>query len=92
MIPESDILQVTIFGEHYTIKTAESTQLVEEAAVLVDALMKEIAQNSSLDHKHIAVLAALRVMYQLKSYEPCHQTQKLVRYIESELNSLDLAC
>lgn len=92
MIPgsDSDIVKVTIFAEHYTIKTLGSIQQIESAAALVDATMKEIAKNLSLDSKQVAVLTALRIAYQLEAKQPNVGADVLVNYIDSELSKLGL--
>lgn len=92
MIPESDIVRVIIFGEQYTIKTLGSTQQIESASALVDATMKEIAKNSSLDAKQIAVLTALRIAYQLNSKQAVVGADALVNYIDNELIKLGFCC
>lgn len=71
--------KVTIFGDQYTLMSDESEQHVVQAAAIVDAIMKEIAQKSKIsDPKKYAVFAALQLASKLT-------------ILESEVRSNDLA-
>lgn len=66
MMSDKKGYKVRIFGDQYALVGDESYELVERSALLVDSLMNEIAQQSSVrDHKRIAVLAALRIASEL---------------------------
>ncbi len=53
---------VRIFDDHYTLISDESERHIEESASMVDSLMKEIAEKSTVtDPKKVAVLTALRI-------------------------------
>lgn len=51
-----------IFGDTYAIISDEKETTILEAVKIVDSVMREIADGSqSVDHKKIAVLAALKI-------------------------------
>ncbi len=59
---EKKIYNVHIFDDHYNLVSDESERLVAESASLIDSLMREIAENSTVANpKRVAVLAALRI-------------------------------
>ena len=83
--------KVSIFGDQYTVKTDESSDLIEKAATMVDSTMKEIAGASKLDTKSIAVLAALRIAHQIVSADQSHvNAEGLINFIDQELAKLGL--
>lgn len=85
---------VSIFDEQYSFLTDEPETHMVRSAVLVDSLMKEIAQNSSsVDVKKVAVLAALRLASKLLKKEAevedtTDEQKKLIDHIDRELFSL----
>ena len=92
MIQGPGSYKVSIFGDQYTIRTDESSDLIVKAASLVDSTMKEIAGVSSLDTKSIAVLAALRIAHHMMSAEEKQaNNEALISYIDQELVKLGLA-
>lgn len=67
---EKKKLRVDIFNEQYLLVSDEKEAEVLKASLMVDSLMREIAEKSSLqDEKKIAVLAALRIASKLISME-----------------------
>lgn len=92
MMQKPGSYKVSIFGDQYTVKTDESSDLVVKAAYCVDLTMKEIAGVSNLDTKSIAVLAALRIAHRMISAEQCQEgNEALVHYIDQELTKLGLS-
>lgn len=91
MMQKAGQYKVSIFGENYTIRSDESPDLIVQAADLVDSTMKEIACNTHFDAKSIAVLAALRLAYQVNSCEIQQgKGELLVNFIDQELERLGL--
>ncbi len=91
MMQKAGQYKVSIFGENYTIRSDESPDLIVQAAGLVDSTMKEIAGNTHFDAKSIAVLAALRLAYQVNSYgEQQDKGEGLINFIDQELERLGL--
>jgi len=92
MIQKAGQYMVSIFGESYTVRSDESSDRIVQAASLVDATMKEIAGNAHMEAKSIAVLAALRLAYQLQGCQMRHsEGESLARFIDQELQRLELA-
>jgi len=51
-----------VFGDTYSIVSDEKEALILESVKIVDGIMREIAEASQVvDHKKIAVLAALKI-------------------------------
>lgn len=86
--------KVTILGDQYTLASDESGEMIVQAASVVDALMKEIAQHSKIsDTKKIAVLAALQLAGKLAVSESENEAikrhkEKLIDTINQELFSI----
>lgn len=54
--------KLTIFDDHYAVVSDETLAHVNQAATMVDTLMKEIASKlSQVDEKRVAVLVALQL-------------------------------
>lgn len=67
---EKNKLKVEIFNEQYSLISDEKEADILKASLMVDALMREIADKSNLnDEKKIAVLAALRMASKLVNLE-----------------------
>ena len=86
--------KVTIFDDQYSLASDESGESIMQAAMLVDTLMKEVAQQSKIaDPKKIAVLAALQIACKVGALESeseaikC-QEKKLIDHINQELFSI----
>ena len=86
--------KVTIFGDQYTLASDESSETIIQAAIVVDTLMKEVAEHSKIvDPKKIAVLAALQIACKAAVLESeseaikC-QKEKLIDKINQELFSV----
>jgi len=70
MMDKAKNYQVRIFDDSYSLLSDESENHVAQSAALVDSLMKEIADKSSIsDQKKIAILAALRMASKLLHIE-----------------------
>jgi cell division protein ZapA (FtsZ GTPase activity inhibitor) len=89
MMQKAGQYKVSIFGEHYTVRSDESPDNIVQAAELVDSTMKEISSKAHLDAKSIAILAALRLAYQVQNYSD-HKVKEelLVSFIDRELEGL----
>ena len=62
--------KIEIFNDHYSLISDEKEADILKASFMVDKLMKEIADKSSLrDEKKIAVLAALKIASKLVDLE-----------------------
>jgi len=72
--------KVTIFNESYTLMSTEQEELLTMQAVsLVDTLMKEISQQYQFtDSKKIAVLAAIRLAYDVTQLRASKGQEKAV--------------
>lgn len=67
---EKNRLKVEIFNDQYSLISDEKEADVLKASLMVDKLMREIADKSNLnDDKKIAVLAALRIASKLVTLE-----------------------
>ena len=83
--------KVTIFGDCYSLVTTEAEDCVVQASHLVDSIMREIANKSTLvDEKKVAVLAALRLASKVIQLEDAvdkakRKENQLVESIEQEL-------
>jgi cell division protein ZapA (FtsZ GTPase activity inhibitor) len=63
-------LKIEIFNDQYSLVSDEKEADVLKASLIVDKLMREIADRSSLqDEKKIAVLAALKIASKLVDLE-----------------------
>lgn len=61
-VPQSDSMQVTIFGRTYHLKGAESRDDLTELAALVDRRMREVHESSGTpDTLNVAILACLNL-------------------------------
>lgn len=94
MISSYNKHKISVFGETYNLISDEAEEHVLEAGILVDTVMRDIAEKTqSTDIKKIAVLAALRyasnalhLQKQLDRY--MHEQSKLVTIIDSEFEAL----
>jgi cell division protein ZapA len=69
-VGEKQSVQVTIFHQTYTLRTAGNEQEVQELADSVDELMNAIAARSaSADSLRVAVLACLHLADRLRGLE-----------------------
>jgi cell division protein ZapA len=69
-VDEKQSVQVTIFHQTYTLRTAGNEQEVQELADSVDELMNAIAARSaSADSLRVAVLACLHLADRLRGLE-----------------------
>jgi cell division protein ZapA len=69
-VDEKQAVQVTIFHQTYTLRTAGNEQEVQELADSVDELMNAIAARSaSADSLRVAVLACLHLADRLRGLE-----------------------
>ena len=90
MVIEKNKLKIDIFDDQYCLVSDEKEEDIVKASHLVDTLMREIANKSSLhDGKKIAVLSALRIASKLinfqNSLQNCENKQKeLVNIIEKK--------
>ncbi len=57
----SQPVQVTIYGQHYTVRSGEDPERVKRLAERVDSLMREIANSGVIDNNRAAVLACLHM-------------------------------
>lgn len=86
--------KVSIFDDHYFLVSDEPHEHIAQAAVLVDSLMKEIAdKSSSMDTKKVAVLAALRIASSVLNLENKHKEsvlkeERLIEVIDQALCSI----
>jgi cell division protein ZapA (FtsZ GTPase activity inhibitor) len=84
--------KLSIFGDHYSVISDESSTHVLEAAQMVDSFMKEIAQQSKIsDPKKIAILAALKLANKVLTLEGRQEDEKrvyaeLMKFIEKEIS------
>jgi len=83
MVIEKNKFKIDIFDDQYSIISDEKESDILKASGLVDALMREIADTSTLgDRKKIAVLSALRIASRLVSLE--NSLQKLTDSIKKK--------
>lgn len=89
---EAKSYKVTILDEHYSLVSDELESHIIESGVLVDQLMKNIAQKSSMrDNNKVAILASLQIASQLiRAREALEQHNKkqhmLIERLEKELS------
>ncbi|WP_235822101.1 cell division protein ZapA [Gottfriedia luciferensis] len=86
-------LNVTIYGQHYSITGDESTEHIRRVASIVDEKMKEINhKNPFLDTNKLAVLTAINIVSDyLKLQERAELLEKLLleKETKSEKNNDD---
>ena len=77
---EKKKIKIEIFNEQYSLVSDEDESILLRASQIIDTLMKEIADKSSLkDEKKIAVLAALRIASKLVNAEKslqCYESRQ----------------
>jgi cell division protein ZapA len=61
----SQPVQVTIYGQHYTVRSEDNPERVKRLAERVDELMREIANRGVIDSNRAAVLACLHMADEL---------------------------
>lgn len=94
MIHEKKNYKVRIFDDYYLLVSDEPEGVIQKAADMVDALMREIDNQATIaDPKKIAVLAALRIADKYISVERLcekeqHKKTALVDFIDQELSTL----
>ncbi len=92
MTAKPKTFKASIFGEVYSFITDEPEQQLQQAASMVDLLMREIAEKSNLvDSKRLAVLVALRMASRMVDLESQiakrHQeNERLIDLIDRELS------
>lgn len=76
-------LKISIMGKLYSIMTDEDDGSIEEAAQIVDDLMKSKMGNSSLSEEKIAVVVALQLAAEMK------KKSKLIEYWQRKAEDLN---
>lgn len=96
MINEKKSYKVQIFEEPYVLVSDQSEEHVSKAALLVDAMMKDISCQSTItDVKKIAVLSALRLADMVLTLEKKYQLEQdkqngLMSYLDQEISHLNV--
>lgn len=65
----SQSVQVTIYGQKFTVLTGEDPDRVEKLAAHVDAIMRNIANRGIVDSNRAAVLACLHLAEQVETLQ-----------------------
>ena len=65
----SQSVQVTIYGQKFTVLTGEDPDRVEKLATHVDAIMRNIANRGIVDSNRAAVLACLHLAEQVETLQ-----------------------
>jgi cell division protein ZapA (FtsZ GTPase activity inhibitor) len=84
----SNPVHVTIYGQHFTVRTGEDPQRVEALAERVDKLMKQIANRGVFDSGRAAVLACLHLADELERLEREVEALKQMPDQKRKLNDL----
>lgn len=84
-------LNVTIYGQHYSITGDESTEHIRHVASIVDEKMKEINhKNPFLDTNKLAVLTAINLVSDyVKLREKAEMLETLLKEAKSEKGNHD---
>ncbi len=86
--------KISIFGSSYTLVSDDSPELLQAAAKIVDAMMRDIAKGSQIsDPKSIAILVALNIATKNITLEENSQEnefnhKELFHRIEKQISSL----
>lgn len=87
-------VHITIFDENYSLVTDENPEHLQEAASLVNSLMKETAKAGFKDVQKVAVLAALQLAstvlkkeYSVQSHQ--EKYEQLVQWLQTQDKALD---
>ncbi len=81
-------VQVTIYGQQYTVRSGEDPQRVEKLAALVDGVMRDIANRGIMDTQRAAVLACLHLADRVETLEAQVAAAKATPDKKQKINDL----